>query len=85
MADVTLDAAAAATGERAGRLRPSASSGHQQEDRTDRWRFPRGGRPITRALLRSMLTGAAAGTLGPLSFLDLNRGLVERELMRARR
>ena len=44
-----------------------------------------GGRPITRASLRTMLTGAAVGTLEPLSFLDLNKGLVEREFTRARR
>ena len=44
-----------------------------------------GGRPITRASLRTMLTAAAAGALEPLSFLDLNEDLVEREFMRVRR
>ena len=43
-----------------------------------------GGRPVTRASLRNMLTDAAAGALEPLSFLDLDKGLVERELLRAR-
>jgi pyruvate ferredoxin oxidoreductase alpha subunit len=44
-----------------------------------------GGRPITRASLRTMLTEATAGKLEQLSFLDLNKGLVEREFTRARR
>jgi pyruvate ferredoxin oxidoreductase alpha subunit len=44
-----------------------------------------GGRPITRASLRNMLTGAVAGTLQPMSFLDLKKDLVEREFLRARR
>jgi len=44
-----------------------------------------GGRPITRASLRTMLTDATAGALEPLSFLDLNKGLVEREFTRAAR
>jgi pyruvate ferredoxin oxidoreductase alpha subunit len=44
-----------------------------------------GGRAITRVSLRAMLTEAAAGALEPLSFLDLNKGLVEREFARARR
>jgi pyruvate ferredoxin oxidoreductase alpha subunit len=44
-----------------------------------------GGRPITRASLRNMLTDAIAGTLEPFSFLDLDKGLVERELLRAQR
>jgi pyruvate ferredoxin oxidoreductase alpha subunit len=44
-----------------------------------------GGRAITRVSLRTMLTEAAAGVLEPLSFLDLNKGLVEREFIRARR
>jgi pyruvate ferredoxin oxidoreductase alpha subunit len=43
-----------------------------------------GGRPITRSALRNMLTDAATDTLEPLSFLDLDKGLVERELLRAR-
>jgi pyruvate ferredoxin oxidoreductase alpha subunit len=41
-----------------------------------------GGRPITSASLDAMLTDAAAGRLGPLTFLDLNHELVERELAR---
>jgi pyruvate ferredoxin oxidoreductase alpha subunit len=44
-----------------------------------------GGRPITRASLRTMLTEATTGKLEQLSFLDLNKGLVEREFTRARR
>ena len=44
-----------------------------------------GGRPITRASLRTMLTEATAGKLEQLSFLDLNKGLVEREFTRAHR
>jgi len=44
-----------------------------------------GGRPITRASLRTMLTDATAGALEPLSFLDLNKGLVERVFTRAAR
>jgi len=32
-----------------------------------------------------MLTEATAGALEPLSFLDLNKGLVEREFTRAAR
>ena len=44
-----------------------------------------GGRPITRVSLRTMLTEAVAGELEPLSFLDLNKGLAEREFIRARR
>ncbi len=32
-----------------------------------------------------MLTDATAGALKPLSFLDLNKGLVEREFTRAAR
>jgi pyruvate ferredoxin oxidoreductase alpha subunit len=42
-----------------------------------------GGRPITKASLRTHLTAAIAGDTGPLTFLDLNRELVERELLRA--
>jgi pyruvate ferredoxin oxidoreductase alpha subunit len=42
-----------------------------------------GGRPITKASLRAHFTAAIAGDLGPLTFLDLNRELVERELARA--
>ena len=33
----------------------------------------------------TMLTDATAGALEPLSFLDLNKGLVEREFTRAAR
>jgi len=43
-----------------------------------------GGRAITRASLRQMITTAARGALPPLSFLDLDTGLVERELARMR-
>jgi pyruvate ferredoxin oxidoreductase alpha subunit len=43
-----------------------------------------GGRSITRKSLRAMLTAAAAGELGPLSFLDLDTALVDRELVRMR-
>jgi pyruvate ferredoxin oxidoreductase alpha subunit len=41
-----------------------------------------GGRPITEASLRRVMTQAIEGSLPPLSFLDLDRGLVERELDR---
>jgi len=41
-----------------------------------------GGRPITSASLRTLLTTAADGRLEPLTFLDLDRDLVERELAR---
>jgi len=41
-----------------------------------------GGRPITSASLRTLLTMAADGRLEPLTFLDLDRDLVERELAR---
>jgi pyruvate ferredoxin oxidoreductase alpha subunit len=44
-----------------------------------------GGRAITRMSLRTMLAEAVAGALEPLSFLDLNKGLIEREFIRARR
>ncbi|HET9140774.1 transketolase C-terminal domain-containing protein [Actinophytocola sp.] len=43
-----------------------------------------GGRVITRASLRRMITDATADRLPPLSFLDLNTDLVERELHRTR-
>jgi pyruvate ferredoxin oxidoreductase alpha subunit len=43
-----------------------------------------GGRPITRASLRSLFAEAAQGRLGPLTFLDLDAELVERELDRLR-
>ena len=38
-----------------------------------------GGRAITQASVRNMLTDAAAGALEPLSFLDLRKDLVRRE------
>ena len=41
-----------------------------------------GGRPITRRSLHGMLADADAGRLGPLSFLDMDWQLVERELRR---
>jgi len=43
-----------------------------------------GGRAVTRKSLAGMLTAAAAGELGPLTFLDLNTSLVEGELARIR-
>jgi pyruvate ferredoxin oxidoreductase alpha subunit len=43
-----------------------------------------GGRPVTRASLRTMLTRAADGELEPLTFLDLDTGLAGRELGRMR-
>jgi len=43
-----------------------------------------GGRAITSRSLRGLLGRAAAGELEPLSFLDLDTGLVERELARMR-
>jgi len=42
-----------------------------------------GGRPITTAALQAMLLQAIAGELEPLTFLDLDRELVDRELQRA--
>jgi pyruvate ferredoxin oxidoreductase alpha subunit len=41
-----------------------------------------GGRPITRSSLRGLFMNAAADRLAPLTFLDLDRELVERELSR---
>jgi pyruvate ferredoxin oxidoreductase alpha subunit len=41
-----------------------------------------GGRPVTGASLRKLLDETASGYLEKLSFLDLDRGLVERELAR---
>jgi pyruvate ferredoxin oxidoreductase alpha subunit len=41
-----------------------------------------GGRAITKRSLRDHFTAAIAGDTGPLTFLDLNRELVERELQR---
>jgi pyruvate ferredoxin oxidoreductase alpha subunit len=43
-----------------------------------------GGRPITKASLGRMLNAATAGDLELLTFLDLDRPLVERELARRR-
>ena len=43
-----------------------------------------GGRAVTKKSLRGLLTTAAAGALPPLSFLDLDTGLVDRELARMR-
>jgi len=43
-----------------------------------------GGRAVTSASLRGLLADGHAGALGPLTFLDLNTGLVERELARTR-
>jgi len=41
-----------------------------------------GGRPITRRSLEEMLAAAATGSLDPLTFLDLNREIIQRELTR---
>jgi pyruvate ferredoxin oxidoreductase alpha subunit len=41
-----------------------------------------GGRPITTSSLRRLLTSAVRGELPDITFLDLDRGLVERELQR---
>jgi len=41
-----------------------------------------GGRPITQASLERMLRDAVAGRLGPLTFLDLDWRIVERQLAR---
>jgi pyruvate ferredoxin oxidoreductase alpha subunit len=41
-----------------------------------------GGRPITKASLRGLFTDAAADRLEPLTFLDMNWEIVERELVR---
>ncbi|WP_241994942.1 transketolase C-terminal domain-containing protein [Kribbella sp. VKM Ac-2568] len=43
-----------------------------------------GGRAITKASLRRLFADAVADRLEPLTFLDLNRELVERELQRTR-
>jgi pyruvate ferredoxin oxidoreductase alpha subunit len=43
-----------------------------------------GGRAITRASLRRLFEAAGRDELEPLSFLDLDRDLIERELSRAR-
>jgi pyruvate ferredoxin oxidoreductase alpha subunit len=42
-----------------------------------------GGRAVTKASLRDLFTRAAEDKLEPLTFLDLNTGLIERELSRA--
>jgi pyruvate ferredoxin oxidoreductase alpha subunit len=44
-----------------------------------------GGRPITQASLRRMLAEAVADKLPPLTFLDLNREVVDRQLAREAR
>ncbi|WP_163507173.1 transketolase C-terminal domain-containing protein [Fodinicola acaciae] len=44
-----------------------------------------GGRAVTRASVRGMLLDAAAGRLDPLTFLDLDDSLIERELARLAR
>ncbi|HEV2377204.1 MAG TPA: 2-oxoacid:acceptor oxidoreductase family protein [Streptosporangiaceae bacterium] len=41
-----------------------------------------GGRPVTKASLRSMLSTAHLGVLDPLTFLDLDTELVQREIQR---
>jgi pyruvate ferredoxin oxidoreductase alpha subunit len=41
-----------------------------------------GGRPITKASLRALFTDAAADLLEPLTFLDLDHELVDREVAR---
>ena len=41
-----------------------------------------GGRPITKTSLGGVFEAALRGELGQLTFLDLNTGLVERELER---
>ena len=43
-----------------------------------------GGRAVTRKPVAAMLAGAAAGELEPLTFLDLDTSLVDRELARMR-
>lgn len=43
-----------------------------------------GGRPVTGASLRRMIADAVADRLEPLTFLDLDRDLVDRELARVR-
>lgn len=43
-----------------------------------------GGRPVTKASLHKLFAEAVADRLEPLTFLDLNRELVERELQRTR-
>ena len=43
-----------------------------------------GGRPIMKTSLRGVIEAAFEDRLEPLTFLDLDRGLVDRELNRAR-
>ncbi len=43
-----------------------------------------GGRPITKASLRALFTDAAADRLEPLTFLDMDWDVVNRELERMR-
>lgn len=43
-----------------------------------------GGRPVTRASLRRMMLEAVEGRLEPLTFLDLDHELIDRELARVR-
>ena len=43
-----------------------------------------GGRAVTSKSLRALLARAAAGDLEPFSFLDLDAGIVDRELARMR-
>jgi pyruvate ferredoxin oxidoreductase alpha subunit len=43
-----------------------------------------GGRPITRASLKKAFLAAMADTLEPLSFLDLNKAVVDRQIERER-
>jgi pyruvate ferredoxin oxidoreductase alpha subunit len=43
-----------------------------------------GGRPITKSSLTELLDDAEAGRLGLTTFVDLDLGLVERELQRTR-
>lgn len=41
-----------------------------------------GGRPITKTSLHTLFNNATAGNLAPLTFLDLDQGLVDREILR---
>ncbi|MBC7462691.1 MAG: pyruvate ferredoxin oxidoreductase [Actinobacteria bacterium] len=41
-----------------------------------------GGRPITKTSLHTLFNNATAGILAPLTFLDLDQGLVDREILR---
>jgi pyruvate ferredoxin oxidoreductase alpha subunit len=44
-----------------------------------------GGRPITTPSLRALFEAAMADRIGDLHFLDLNRGMVDRELANQRK